>query len=173
MRRHWIVLLLAMTACVAKESAPASTDSSAAATALAELDSNCERWIANASTDSLVNGFFTSDAVFAANSPAATGREAIGKAFGELTRTGMVRIQLTKQLLRVADTLASEQGTYILQVLPKSPGDTTKPLLSDHGTYVTTFVKRSGEWRALYDIAVTSATPPAPPTPPASAKTTR
>jgi len=163
MRRHWIVLLLAMVGCAAKESAPASTDSSAAAAALATLDSNCERWIANASTDSLVNGFYASDAVFVGNSPAAVGRDAISKAFGELTRMGAVRMHLTRQSLRVADTLASEQGTYTLQVIPKSPNDTTKPLFSDRGTYVTTFVNRSGKWQALYDLAVTSGTPPGSP----------
>jgi hypothetical protein len=42
-------------------------------------------------------------------------------------------------------------------------------LMSDHGNYVTTFVKRNGQWRSLHDVAV-SEVPAAPAPPPAKKK---
>jgi hypothetical protein len=34
--------------------------------------------------------------------------------------------------------------------------------MSDHGNYVTTFVRRNGQWRAIYDIATSEVPPPMP-----------
>jgi hypothetical protein len=83
--------------------------------------------------------------------------------FDGMMSAGDFRIKLTRQSLKIADSLASEQGTYTLEMLPKPPADTSKVLMTDHGSYVTTFINRNGEWRALYDV--TASALPAPPAP--------
>ncbi|MEO7042462.1 MAG: hypothetical protein ABI035_09390 [Gemmatimonadaceae bacterium] len=76
--------------------------------------------------------------------------------------TGPVRGKLTRQSLEIVDSFASEAGTYTIEILPKPPADTSKPVMTDHGNYVTTFIKRNDEWRALYDITTSSVPLPAP-----------
>ena len=81
----------------------------------------------------------------------------------EMYKTAALRLHFKMASLVVADTVASDQGTYTLEIRAKP--DTSKVVMTDHGNYVTTFVKRNGQWRALYDIATSEipATPPAAP----------
>ena len=58
-----------------------------------------------------------------------------------------------------ADSVASDIGQYSFEVRDKA--DTTKIVLSDHGNYATSFVRRNGEWRAIYDINVSEIPAPA------------
>jgi ketosteroid isomerase-like protein len=152
-----MVSVIAVGGCAAKGTGSPAVDTASATSSIAALDANCERWIASASTDSLISGFYSNDASFMIdNAPAAVGPEGIRKAFNALFGGGPVRVKLTKQTLKIADSLASEQGTYTLTILPKAPADTTKPVTSDHGSYVTTYINRNGQWRALYDVAVSA-----------------
>jgi len=70
--------------------------------------------------------------------------------------------------IRVSDSLASTQGTYTFHLYPPT-GDTTKAMVSDHGNYVTVFVRTPQGWRALFDI-VDSEIPLPTPTPTSTAK---
>lgn len=49
--------------------------------------------------------------------------------------------------------VTTTQGSYTFRLRPKPPADTSNFMVSDRGSYVTTFVKKNGEWRAVLDIA--------------------
>lgn len=162
--RYIIVVLVAVAGCATPATTSQPTDVAAARKAIDALDSNSERWIASGSVDSLVNGFYAKDAVFMpGGTPAASGSDAISALLNGFMSTGPVRAKLTRQALEIADSLAIEEGTYTIETLPKPPADTSKPVLVEHGNYVTTFINRNGEWRALYDITASSIPLSAPP----------
>ncbi len=74
-----------------------------------------------------------------------------------------LKFQATKTDVAKSGDLAYTQGTYTLTLTdPK-----TKKIITDHGSYVTTYRKQAdGTWKAVADIA-TSEVPPPPPAPPA------
>jgi ketosteroid isomerase-like protein len=157
-------LLLASAGCAGASAKPApSTDAVAVARAIDSLDANAMRQIREGHPDSLAEAYFSADAIVMdpAHDPPAKGHDAIRAAFGGFSQAGVLRLRWTRASLYVADSLASDQGTYTMELRAKPPADTTKLLASDHGSYVTTFIRRDGEWRAVYDIA-TSEVPVAP-----------
>ncbi len=154
MRRSF-VLLLVLAACTVSETPPtAESDVAATRAALEALDVNAMRWMANGAADSLVTGYYASDAVvMSPNTPVANGTEAIRTAWTELSKAALVRLQSKIERMYVADSIATTQGSYTFQLRPKPPADTSNFIVSDRGSYVTTFVKRGGAWRAVFDIA--------------------
>jgi ketosteroid isomerase-like protein len=161
MRAMMLAVLAVLAACTANPGASSGTDLQVIRNAIDSLDQQVQRWVAQEKTDSIVNGYYTTDAiVMNPNGPAAVGIEAIRASFNGFFKQSAVRIRFKMASIVVSDSVASEQGHYTLEIRAKP--DTTKVLMSDHGNYVTTFVKRNGQWRALFDIA-TSEVPVAPP----------
>ncbi len=104
------------------------------------------QWIAQGAVDSMVTQYYAPDAVFLnLNQPAAVGTDAIRKTINGFLAMGNFRFQLKTVSLQAMDSLASEYGTYTLELRPKPPADTTKVVMTDHGNYVTTFVRRNGQ----------------------------
>jgi ketosteroid isomerase-like protein len=144
------------------------TDVAAIGKSIDSLDTNVQRWFNTGMADSVVAGYYTSDAVVMdSNSPADKGSEAIRTDLNNMYKAGAVRLHFERSSLVAADSLASDQGHYTLELRDKK--DTSKVLMSDHGNYVTTFVKRNGQWRALYDISTSEVPLPAPAAPAAKA----
>jgi ketosteroid isomerase-like protein len=165
MRIRSLVLLVAVAGC--SQGGSSAADSAGAKDAVAALDVKLQKWIAVGQADSIVSGYYATDAVFFdANAPAARGTAAIKTAFEGMLKSGKVKLAFHMTNFRVADSLAYDEGPYTLEL--RSNDDTSKVLVNDHGNYVTTFVKRNGEWRAMYDIANSEV--PAPPPPPAKKK---
>ncbi len=168
--RLFVVLSLAALTSFAAACAPAATSMDAAAIgrAIDSLDTSAQRWLATGLTDSIVTSYYTSDAiVMNPNSPADRGSGAIHADLTNMFKTNVVQLNSKRTAMIASDSVASDNGTYTLTIRDKS--DTSKILASDHGNYVTTYVKRNGQWRALYDIA-TSEVPPAAPVPPPTSK---
>ncbi len=166
MRIAPLVLLVAATGC--SQGGSSVADSAGAKEAIAAMDTKVQLQFAAGQSDSIVAGYYASDAiVFNANAPAASGSAAIKAALDDEFKAGTMRLAFHMTSFRVADSLAFSAGPFTLEIRDKK--DSSKVLMSDHGNYVTTFVKRNGQWRSLHDIAV-SEVPAAPPPPPAKKK---
>jgi ketosteroid isomerase-like protein len=167
MRRTVIALFLAVAGCAGKEAPAASNGAAAARAAIDSLDENVQRWMAAGAVDSIVTGYYASDAiVMNPNAPASVGSEAIRRSWADVSKAGLVRLRFKIARFYVSDSLASDQGTYTFQIRPKPPADTANFIVNDHGNYATTYLRRNGQWRAVFDIATSevplvAAPPPA------------
>jgi ketosteroid isomerase-like protein len=140
--RRWLFLavLPLASACVAT-AASSTTDTKAVQAILDSLDTKVQVWLNQGMMDSVVTGYYASDAiVMNPNAPALKGTDAIRSTWTEMLKTMSLRLHFTRSTLIVSDSVASDQGTYTLEIRAKP--DTTKVLDSDHGNYVTTFVKK-------------------------------
>ncbi len=163
------IVVVGLAGC-ANPAPKSNADTASVRASLDSLDQKVQHWIDINATDSIVSGYYAPDAVFmSSNGPSATGTEAIRAAYNVVLSSGLVRVRFHAASMRVADSVASTQGTYALVVHPKPPADTTQVEFSDHGSYVTTFIRRDGKWRALYDAA-TSEVPLPTPAPPKKKK---
>jgi uncharacterized protein (TIGR02246 family) len=88
-----------------------------------------------------------------------SGKDAIRQAF-----TGMVadpafslKFQASKVEVAKSGDLAFTQGAYTLTLTEPA----TKKSIQDHGSYVTTYRKQGGMWKAVADVALSEIPPPA------------
>lgn len=152
--RRVLPFILLVVGCTTMEAPDPTANIAATRAAIEALDANAQRWITSAAIDSLVTGYYASDAVVMnPNSSVANGTDAIRTGYTELSKTALVRLEFKISRIYVADSMATTQGTYTFRLRPKPPADTANFIMSDHGSYVTTFLKRNGEWRAVLDIA--------------------
>jgi uncharacterized protein (TIGR02246 family) len=112
-----------------------------------------------------IAGHYTDDAVFMVSGSSANfGKDAIRNGFRDMVSDpGMtMKFQATKVDVAKSGDLAYTRGTYTLTVTdPQS-----KQIVTDHGSYVTTYRKQAdGTWKAVADIAVSEVPPPPAPTP--------
>lgn len=147
-----------------------STDYAAIGRTIDSMDVAVQRWYNQGMVDSIVSGYFAGDAiVMNPGSAVAKGSDAVRSSLTEMYKTAGIRLHFERTDLVAADSVASDHGQYQLEIRDKT--DTSKILMNDHGNYVTTFVKRNGQWRAIYDIATSEVPPPpAPPQSPAAKK---
>ena len=157
-----------LAACAASPPA-ATTDYAAIGRSIDSIDVAVQRWFGQGSVDSIVSGYYTTDAiVMNPGAPVAKGSDAIRNSLTEMYKTAGIRLRFQRTEMIASDSVASDHGTYQMEIYDKA--DTTKVLVKDHGNYVTTFVKRNGQWRSIYDIATSEVPPPAPAPAPASKK---
>jgi ketosteroid isomerase-like protein len=165
MRIGRLVVLVAVAGCA--QGGSSAADSAGAKDAVAAMDTRVQKWFAAGQSDSIVADYYAPDAiVLNANAPAANGTAGIKASLDDMFKSGSMRLAFHMTSFRVADSLAFDEGPYTLELRSKT--DTSKVLISDHGNYTTTFVKRNGEWRAMFDVAVSDV--PAPPPPPEKKK---
>lgn len=152
MRRTVIASLVVLVGCTTGgASTRTAVDVAAVRAAIDSLDVNAQRLANGGFGDSLATQYFAPEAVaMLPNASAVTGTDAIGAAFKAQPGTVM-RLHWRIRSIRAADSLAVTRGTYIMNVYAVS--DTTKPMVADHGNYVTTFERTAIGWRAVYDIA--------------------
>lgn len=156
------VAAVSLAACAATPPA-STTDYAAIGKTIDSIDVAAQRWFSQGNVDSLVSEYYSDDAIVVMpGSPADKGSDAIRTALTEMYKTVGVRLRFQRTDLVASDSVASDHGQYQMEIRDKT--DTSKVLVSDHGNYVTTFVKRNGQWRSIYDIATSEvpATPPAP-----------
>ena len=116
---------------------------------------------------------YADDAVLMApGMPASKGREAIRKALTEMVADPALSLKFQPSRVEVAKSgdFGYTQGTYTMTMTDPS----SKKIIKDHGSYVTTYRKQpDGSWKAAADIS-TSEVPPATQHPaPAKAKKRR
>ena len=157
--RRAVVLVLFAVGCTTMDAPDPTANIAAARTAIEALDAQAQHWMATGAVDSLVAGYYTADAVVMnPNQPPLIGAEAIRNSWNEMSKSALVRVELKLSRIYVADSMATTQGSYTFRLRPKPPADTSNFMVSDRGNYVTTYLKRNGEWRAVLDI-VTSEMP--------------
>lgn len=158
-----------VAACAATPPA-ATTDYAAIGKTIDSLDTAVQRWLDAGVVDSIVSGYYTSDAiVMNPGSAVAKGSDAIRSSLTDMYKTMTMRVHFQRSDMVASDSVVSDHGTYQLEIRDKN--DSSKVFMSDHGNYVTTFVKRNGQWRSIYDIATSEVPPPMPmPAQPAGAK---
>lgn len=151
---------IGLAACAARPAA-STTDYAAIGQAIDSMDVAVQRWYNQGAVDSIVSGYFSNDAiVMNPGAAVAKGSDAVRASLTEMYKTVGIRLHFQRTDLVAADSVASDHGRYTLEIRDKA--DTSKVVMSDHGNYVTTFVKRNGQWRAIYDIATSEVPPPAP-----------
>jgi ketosteroid isomerase-like protein len=159
---------LSLAACAATPPA-STTDYAAIGKAIDSLDLAAQRWLNDGMVDSLLSGYYSSDAiVMNPGAPVPLATDAIRTSLTEMYKTVSLRLHFQRTDLIASDSVASDHGTYQLEIRDKN--DSSKVMVSDHGNYVTTFVKRDGQWRSIYDIATSDVPPPAPAQPAAAKK---
>ncbi len=171
MRLSSLLLLAGLAACAATPSQSGS-DPAAIRAQIDSLDSQFNRWINASQIDSIISGYYAPDAVLLQpGTPPARGADAIRAVYNGFTQMGIVHGQIKLTSISASDSLASDVGQYSFEIRDRS--DSNKVLVTDRGNYLTTFVRRNGQWRALYDATLTEvpAAPAAAPAPaPASGK---
>jgi ketosteroid isomerase-like protein len=112
---------------------------------------------------------YTEDAILMnPGMPAAKGKAAIQKAFGEMVTDPAFSLKFEADRVEVAKSgdLGYTQGHYTLTVTDAA----TKKPFTDHGSYVTIYKKQADGWKAVQDAAISEVPPPAPPAAPAKKK---
>jgi ketosteroid isomerase-like protein len=154
-----LVTITSMTACAPTSSTP-TTDIAAIAGIIDSMDAKVQEWFDREMADSIAANYFAADAVVMnPNAPVMKESEAIRRGLAETFKAVNFRLRIKRNALIAADSVASDQGHYTLEIRAKP--DTSKVLATDHGSYVTTFVKRNGQWRAVFDIATSEVPAPA------------
>lgn len=165
MRPSSLLLLAGLAACAATPPQSGS-DPAAIRAQIDSLDSQFNRWVNAGQIDSIISGYYAPDAVLLQPGTApARGADAIRTVYNAFTQAGIVRGRIKLTAISGSDSLASDIGQYSFEIRDKS--DSSKVLVADHGNYLTTFVRRNGQWRALYDATLTEvpAAPAAAPAP--------
>lgn len=161
MRLVALSLVVAVMACAAAPPATSSQDVATVRKQIDSLDALFNRLVAENKADSVVSQYYWPDAVtMNAGAPPARGPQAIRAAYDQFMSMGRVTAHIQATSLVAADSVASDVGQYRLEV--RSSADTSKVLMSDHGNYVTTFLRRNGQWRAIYDATMSEVAPPPP-----------
>src|SRR2546426_2698012 len=169
--------LLTFWACVWGESpqqASAGRAGEAAAARTAILAAN-KQWmaaIAGGHADSLVLVYATNARMMGAGTPTSVGRQAIGRAFGEMFQIGAWKIQLHTDSVFANGPLVVETGTWTSTF---KPGPHAPPIpATDKGKYMVRWTSENGRWLIADDIYNSDVMPtPAPPAARAKAKRRR
>jgi ketosteroid isomerase-like protein len=155
-------------ACNAAAPSKAGLDVQQVTRQLDSLDARFNAWIAAGQVDSIVGVYYAPEAtLLVAGTGPVQGREQIRAVYESFYKLGNVRGRIQRSDLRVADSVATDIGHYDLRIIGKP--DTAKVVMSDRGSYITSFVRRNGQWQAIYDSNV-SEVPPAASTTPNSPK---
>jgi len=128
------------------------------------IKDNETQWNADLAAKDLdkITGHYADDAVLiVTGSPAVSGKDAIRAAFkGMVTDPALsLKFQPSKVEVGKSSDLGYTEGPYTLTLTDP----VSKQLVTDHGSYATTYRKAAdGSWKAVVDIASSEVPPPAP-----------
>jgi uncharacterized protein (TIGR02246 family) len=111
--------------------------------------------------DKIVSHYADDAVLMVPGQPTDKGKDAISKDLKQMVSDPTMALSFHASIVDVAKSgdLGFTQGAYTLT----ATDPTTKKVINDHGSYVTTYRKQAdGSWKATADIA-TSEVPPAPP----------
>jgi ketosteroid isomerase-like protein len=162
MRLTHLLFLAGIAACANTPASKSGNDHQDARSQIDSLDAQFNRWVVAGQVDSIMSRYYAPDAVLlVAGSPPLRGTDAIRAVYDSFNKMGHVRGRIQLSSLVAADSIATDVGTYSLEIRDRT--DTSKVVMSDHGNYTTAFIRRNGEWRAIYDSNVSEVPPPTPP----------
>jgi hypothetical protein len=164
MRLTALLFLAGFAACAPSAAQNTATDPEIVRSQIDSLDARFNRWANAGHADSIASHYFAPEAVvLIAGSPPIRGRDAIRDWFAGFDKIGIMRGHIQLSSIVVADSVATDIGQYTVEFRDRA--DTTKVVMSDRGNYATSFVRRDGEWRAIYDVSVSDVPVPTPTAP--------
>ena len=157
-------LALAITACnQAPPAAPAAADThDADVKAITDNETQWNSDYAARDTDKIVAHYADDGILMPPGADPAKGKDAIRAMITSMLADKALTLSFKASRVDVSKSgeLGYTQGDY--QLTATDP--TTHKVINDHGTYVTTYRKQAdGAWKAVVDIATSSAPPAAPP----------
>jgi uncharacterized protein (TIGR02246 family) len=137
-----------------------SVDRDADAKALQATEAQWNQDYASKDVDKIVAHYANDAVLMAPGTPSDHGKDAIRNTIKQMVADPAISLKFQPSKIEVAKEgdIAYTQGSYAMTLTdPRS-----KHVISDHGSYVTTYRKQpDGTWRAVADIA-TSEIPPGP-----------
>jgi uncharacterized protein (TIGR02246 family) len=155
------VLALLLAGC---SSTPPDTRE-ADAKALKDLEAQWNREYASKDAAKVAAHYADDAVLMSPGMPASSGKDAISKTLMEMVSDPALSLKFQSSKVEVSKSgdLGYTQGSYTLTMTDPA----SKKVISDHGSYVTTYRKQAdGSWKAVADIASSEVPPPAPKTPP-------
>jgi len=135
-----------------------AVDTRADAQAIQDIEKQWNQGFGTKSADKLAD-YYADDAVLMAPGRApSVGRESIRAALKEMVADPAVALKFTAAKIDVSQSgdLGYTRGAYVMTITDP----VTKRVVSDHGSYVTTYRKDAdGKWKAVADIASSEAQP--------------
>jgi uncharacterized protein (TIGR02246 family) len=133
---------------------------------VAALKANEAQWVqdyASKDIDKLMAHYADDAVLMVPSEPSASGKDAIRTSLKLMLMDPTLSLKFQPSKVDVAKSgdLAYTQGSYTLSLTDPQ----TKQIVTDHGSYVTTYRKQTdGSWKAVEDIVASEVPPPAAPT---------
>jgi len=163
--KRWMTMAWAVVAIAAAIGCGRSEDPQAEVQAIQSMEKQWNQDFAAKDADKIAE-YYSDDAVLMAPGMGpSVGRESIRAALKGMVADPALTLRFSAAKIDVAESgdLGYTRGAYVMTMTdPQS-----KKVVSDHGSYVTTYRKDAdGKWRAVADIATSESTPGAqtPPT---------
>jgi len=155
------LLACSLTAC--NQAPPPAPDThDADVKAISDLEAQWNKDYAAKDAEKITANYADDAVLMVPGGPATKGKPAIGAALKQMVSDPAMALSFSASRVEVAKSgdLGYTQGAYKLTVTDPM----THKIISDHGSYVTTYRKQAdGSWKAVADIAVSEVPPPAPP----------
>ena len=151
------VMALLLTSCANSAADTREAD----ARALRDNETQWNQDWASKDTEKLLAHYADDAVLIAPGVPAASGKDAIRKAFQAMTADPALSLKFQASKVEVAKSgdVGYTQGSYTLA----ATDPTSKQIINDHGSYATTYRKQAdGSWKAVVDIASSELPPAAP-----------
>jgi ketosteroid isomerase-like protein len=142
-------------------------DSVAARNVIDSLNTRFEAWYAGGHADSIAAVFAQDARQMPPNMAPVVGRDSVRAFWTNALRTGKWDFDLEAEDVVAADSVAVERGRYTLKVVAGPQAQ--YPSFEDRGNYMVLWRRESdGNWRVVWDAAVSTVAMPMPPKPPAT-----
>ena len=162
MKRPVLLCSLAMAAAALTACGVGTVDTrDADAAALRENETQWNQDFAAKDAGKLTEHYADDAVLMVTGMPSSSGKEAIRKTLTEMVADPALSIKFAPSHVEVARSgdVAFTHGSYTMTMTDP----TSKKVINDHGSYVTTYRKQpGGSWKAVSDIATSEVPPPAP-----------
>jgi len=126
--------------------------------ALKENEAQWNRDFAERDLDKIIAHYADDAVLIVCGTSPSSGKAAIRQGLAGMIADAAFSLNIQASKVEVAKSgdLAFTQGSYTLTLTDPA----TKKRIQDHGSYVTTYRKQGGRWKAVADVAVSDIPPP-------------
>lgn len=155
-------LALTVAGCGPAPTAPAPDTHDADVKALNDIEEQWNQEYAAKDLGKIIAHYADDAVLITPGAPAVKGKDGIQKAMQQFTSDPAMSLKFKPSKIDVSKSgdLGYTEGSYTMTVTDPA----THKMITDLGSYVTTYRKQAdGSWKAVADIACSSTPPPAPP----------